>query len=136
MTVVIDVKVTHKCVPAYEGVNLSFRECDIEGCRYPGNNAAFDANVDGRRMTCQCDCSGRYRCEGGGYVCTTSEGCLRQCRDCVIEGTVYRGDTQFQANVEGRSISCSCDCSGLYTCRGGNFICTSATGCRSSCKRC
>ena len=112
------------------------RQCEIGGQRYPGNAAPFQAVIEGRRMTCQCDCSGSYRCTSGDMTCTSQGGCIRRCRECTIEGRNYEGDTEFQAVISGTRMSCSCDCTGSYTCTGGNLICTSSTGCRSTCNRC
>ena len=118
------------------GCQSKCRQCEINGRNYPGDSAPFQAYVENRLMTCTCDCSGGYRCESEQWTCTSTSGCVSRCRGCSIEGRNYEGGTEFQADVSGTRMSCSCDCSGRYTCRGGNLICTSGTGCRSTCNKC
>ena len=103
------------------GCQSKCRECDIEGRRYPGNSASIQAIIEGRRMICQCDCNGRYRCEGGGWICSSLEGCVRQsrCAQCEIDGKRYAGDTSFEIDHSmGIRMHCECRCDGGYTCNG------------------
>ena len=112
----------------------SCRECVIGGQRYSGRTQ-FEAVLEGTRMQCTCDCRGNFVCKSDYITCTTSSGCVDICSDCVIDGKSFDGNTDFQADVFGSRMECSCDCRGGFTCRGNGRTCTTS-GCVDDCRRC
>ncbi|KAL4216390.1 hypothetical protein ACF0H5_024116 [Mactra antiquata] len=109
------------------------RQCVIDNQRFD-RNPSFQADVYGYRMQCSCDCSGSYRCTSDTQVCTSS-GCVDNCRQCLIDGRNYPRSLNFQADVFGYRMQCSCDCSGSYRCVSDTRVCTQA-GCSDICQSC
>ncbi|KAH3868184.1 hypothetical protein DPMN_031324 [Dreissena polymorpha] len=123
------------CTPS--GCVSTCQSCTIGGRQYSGGTT-FDADFDGTRMRCSCDCLGSYECTGGdGRICTTLRGCYRECRECVINGRRYnRPDVEFQADVGGVRMTCRCDCVGGYRCVSEGRVCTDLSGCTETCPGC
>lgn len=100
------------------GCENTCRMCIVEGRQYQGGKT-FDTVIQGHNVRCTCDCEGNYRCEGGGYVCTTQQQrCVRQCSPCSISGREFQGDSRFETTIDGYRVQCTCDCNGNYMCEG------------------
>lgn len=54
------------------------------------------------------------------FLCSMAAMCSAQlpwlCRDCVVNGTRYRGNHAFQYNRECNQYTCKCLCDGTYDC--------------------
>lgn len=53
-------------------------------------------------------------------LCSMAAMCYAQpawlCRDCVVNGTRYRGNRAFQYNLDCNQYTCKCLCDGTYDC--------------------
>lgn len=135
-----------KEVPSCVGSGCSddgCNDCTIDGRKYRGNTQ-FEAMIDGLRMQCTCYCSGGYRCTGTRTekTCFGPDCTEMACRNCVIRGNAYRGNTQFDIlGDDGIRMKCFCGCDGRYSCKGekSTTVCVGARcndGGSTECKRC
>ncbi|XP_053387179.1 uncharacterized protein LOC123542478 [Mercenaria mercenaria] len=122
---------THICYPESRP---TCNECVIGGRRY-GGRTQFEAELEGTRMQCTCDCNGNFVCKSDFRTCTSATGCVENCRECIIDGQKFGKNSDFQANVFGSRMTCSCDCQGSFTCRSDSRTCTTS-GCVDNCRRC
>ncbi|KAL4216484.1 hypothetical protein ACF0H5_024207 [Mactra antiquata] len=116
------------------GCRDNCRQCNIDGQSFR-RNSNFQANVFGHRMRCSCDCSGSYRCTSETQTCT-STGCVDNCNQCLIDGQRFTRNSNFQADVFGYRMQCSCDCTGSYRCVSETRVCESTSGCVERCQSC
>lgn len=102
----------HSCADEDTGC----RDCVVGGTRYVSNKE-FTLTRNGNSIRCRCDCNGNFVCEGRGE-CRGNDCLMDGCRDCVIFGVKYRGDSRFTTDAGGIRMLCDCMCTGEYSCKG------------------
>ncbi|XP_046572530.1 uncharacterized protein LOC124280595 isoform X2 [Haliotis rubra] len=111
------------------------RGCFLQGVHYPGN-ATFKFTTGCTALDCACTCSGTVECyeESAVNICATRPPTVqplfevfttqtvrtpgpRECKKCLINGTLYDGNTQFDLQNRCHTDRCICSCNGNHTCR-------------------
>ncbi|XP_060081144.1 uncharacterized protein LOC132560496 [Ylistrum balloti] len=87
-------------------------------------NTRFQYRIGCKRFVCTCDCTGHHECSEEN-VCSDER--LREdgCRECVINGTRFPPNSQFQYIKDCYRLNCDCACDGSYDCpsRNTEYVC-------------
>ncbi|XP_046325615.2 uncharacterized protein LOC124110358 [Haliotis rufescens] len=111
------------------------RGCFLQGVHYPGN-ATFKFTTGCTALNCACTCSGTVECyeESAVNICGTRPPSVKplfeviatdnvrtpgpqECKKCMINGTQYDGNSQFDLQNGCYTNRCICLCNGKHTCR-------------------
>lgn len=101
------------------------QECQVKKNRYPGNSW-FTYEQGCRRFQCLCRCSGNWHCPKHlmANVCNISKDTPSDgvCKQCVVRGKTYTGDTYFSFDRGCLRFRCSCNCDGSWNCLAGRAV--------------
>ena len=91
--------------------------CEADDYLYQGSSR-FPLVRDCYRYHCTCGCDGGWTCKDsiGTYVCDEDGNVPQECKNCNIEGNIFRGDSRFFYQAGCIKYMCTCDCQGRHYC--------------------